>query len=529
MAGIFQNVRSLKPSRSMFDLSYNKKLTCDMGQLIPIMCDEMVPGDTFKVANQVVVRFQPLVAPIMHEVNVFVHYFFVPYRLLWDDWEEFITGGVDGSSTAVIPRWAPGTHSTTTGSLWDYMGLPMVNLGNPYPLAFPKRAYNLIWQEYYRDETLQDEWDDLSDNEEIMCRAWEKDYFTSALPWRQRGTSPAIPLAGTGVVDFGMTTDYVTGPVGIIDNAKKNYGTLQSQPIAQGVTAVPTFIRNNASEAVPALANLRTTLSGTGFGQWLSENEVNMQNITSFNVSDLRLAFQTQKWLERNARAAARYTEFLKAHFGVSPRDERLQRPEYVGGSKNPVIVSEVLQTGSTDSTSPQGNMAGHGISAGRTYAGTYTASEFGVLVGIMSIMPRSAYQQGVDRQWLRETKYDFFFPEFVGLSEQAILNQELYAGTVESTNRGVFGFQGRYDEMRVKRSQVCGLMRTSPFSSWHLGRQFASLPTLSSEFITCTPSETKRIFAVPSEPGLLVDFGNIIQAIRPLPYIAEPGYIDHN
>lgn len=524
MSGIFQNVRSLKPSRSMFDLSYNKKLTCDMGQLIPVMCDEMVPGDTFKVANQVVVRFQPLVAPIMHEVNVFVHYFFVPYRLIWDDWEEFITGGQEGTSTVVLPRWAPGTHSTTTGSLWDYMGLPMVNMANPYPLAFPKRAYNLVWQEYYRDETLQDEWDDLSDNEEVMCRAWEKDYFTSALPWRQRGTSPSIPLSGTGTVDFNLPADFYASNY-IADSTSAKLPVNAGAPAG---TATLTVLRTPTTNSVNTVP-IQAKLPATDFGNWLAYNSIDLSSITTFNVSDLRLAFQTQKWLERNARAGARYTEFLQAHFGVSPRDERLQRPEYVGGSKNPVIVSEVLQTGSTDATSPQGNMAGHGISAGRTYAGNYTASEFGVMLGIMSIMPRTAYQQGVDRQWLRETKYDFFFPEFVGLSEQAIINQELYAGTVENTNRGIFGFQGRYDEMRVKRSQVCGLMRTSPFSSWHLGRQFASLPTLSSEFITCTPSETKRIFAVPSEPGLLVDFGNIIQAIRPLPYIAEPGYIDHN
>ena len=501
-----------------------KKLTCDMGQLIPIMCDEVVPGDTFEIANEVLIRFQPMVAPIMHEINVYTHYFFVPYRILWDDWEEFITGGPEGDSTVVLPRWTSPT--TTVGSLWDYLGFPTgITPAAPYPIDFPRRAYNRVWNEYYRDETLQDEVSE--DNQVILNRAWEKDYFTSSLPWRQRGTAPAIPLSGSGVAEFNFASS-TNIPVHIGDFGGPNYGAVQATTTPAG-TANFTTARSPTDVAVGTYQPLYAQPNPTTFATWLANNSVDLTSITSFDVSDLRLAFQTQKWLERNARAGARYTEFLKAHFGVAPRDARLQRPEYIGGSKSPVIVSEVLQTGSTDATSPQGNMAGHGISAGRTYAGKYTAEEYGCIIGIMSIMPRSAYQQGIDRQWLRETKYDFFFPEFVNLSEQAIINQELYAGNTEATNRTVFGFQGRYDEMRCKRNQVCGLMRTSPFFSWHLGRIFASLPHLNADFIECKPADTKRIFVVTSEPGLLVNYGNIIKAIRPLPYIAEPGLIDHN
>ena len=207
-----------------------------------------------------------------------------------------------------------------------------------------------------------------------------------------------------------------------------------------------------------------------------NENTVDLSSASTFNVADLRLAFQIQKWMERNARAGARYTESLRAHFGVSPRDDRLQRPEYIGGSKSPVIVSEVLQTSSSDATSPQGNMAGHGVSVASTFCGKYRATEHGLIMGIMSIMPRTMYQQGMDRQWLRRSRYDFYFPEFANLSEQAILNCELYATAVEATNKAIFGYQGRYDEMRTKRNMVCGQMR-STFDYWHLGRIFQVSP----------------------------------------------------
>ena len=214
----------------------------------------------------------------------------------------------------------------------------------------------------------------------------------------------------------------------------------------------------------------------------LNNNTINLSSATTFNVADLRLAFQIQKFLERNARAGARYTEFLRSHFGVSPRDERLQRPEYIGGSKAPVIISEVLQTGSSDATSPQGNMSGHGIAVNSQFCGKYRASEFGVIIGMLSVMPRTMYQTGHDRQWLRRTKYDFYFPEFANLSEQAILNAEVYCSANDATDKSIFGYQGRYDEMRTKRNQVCGQMR-DVFDYWHLGRQFTTTPGLNSSF----------------------------------------------
>ena len=493
---VFSEVGGLHPRRSVFDLSYEKKLTCDMAQLIPVMCDEVVPGDVFKIGNQAVVRFQPLVAPILHEINMYVHYFFVPYRILWDDWEDFISGGSDGQFADPIPEWEP--TITTEGSLWDFFGFPVgVDPDGAYPLDFPRRAYNFVYNEYYRDENLQTEV--ALTNERILNRAWEKDYFTSSLPWQQRGTAPALPISGTTSAHWADT--------GIGDWSV-------------------TSIRVNSTSPKGFYFGEDTQM--LHFRDALNNNTVDLSTASTFDIADLRLAFQIQKWMERNARAGVRYTEFLKSHFGVSPRDERLQRPEYIGGSKAPCIISEVLQTSSTDSTTPQGNLAGHGITVSDAYCGKYHAQEFGLIIGIMSIMPRSAYSQGIDKQWLRKTKYDFYFPEFANLSEQAILNAEICATGTSSHNQDIFGYQGRYDEMRTKNSQIVSGMRTA-FDYWHLGRQFntGSPPVLNEDFIKCVPR--KDIFAVPSEPGLIVNFANIIKAFRPLPYMSVPGLIDHN
>ena len=519
---VYQNTASLRPRRSMFDLSYEKKFTCDMGKLIPVMCDEVVPGDIFKIGNQSVIRFQPMVAPIMHSIYAYVHYFFVPYRILWNaktredltetgDWEDFITGGLDGANSDTLPRWEPTTYDE--GSLWDYLGFPIdVDPDGAYPIDFPRRAYNLIYNEYYRDENLEQTavaWT----NEDILNRAWEKDYFTSALPWQQRGTAPSLPITGeVSVTGIGVESNsWQSAPITVYETGETSSGTYSSyQSTDLGDELLIQEDPNNTG-----FPNVRADLSEGA----------------TFDVADLRLAFQIQKWMERNARAGARHTEFLRSHFGVAPRDDRLQRPEYIGGTKSPVVISEVLQTSSTDGTSPQGNLAGHGLNVNSGYAGSCRALEYGLIMGIMSVMPRPVYQQGIDRQWLRETRYDFFFPEFANLSEQAIVQAEIFATAVESENTTIFGYQGRYDEMRVKRNQVCGLMRsdaTGTLEYWHLARDFASAPTLNSTFIKCVPDKA-RIFAVADVDGLIVNFANIVKAFRPLPITAEPGLIDHS
>lgn len=502
---VFSKVSYRSPGRSMFDLSYDKKFSCDMGELIPVMCDEVVPGDIIKIGNEAVIRFQPLVAPVLHEINMYVHYFFVPYRLLWNEktnallsqtgtWEGFITGGETGTNTDTLPRWTPSV--TTIGSLWDYLGFPTgITPTGALPLDFPRRAYNFIYNEFYRDENIITAV--ALTNETILQRCWEKDYFTSSLPWQQKGTAPALPISGTSSAVF---------PAGnFIVSAPSNIGVSNTA----GTTGIYT---NNATQQANAQASF-------------NNNTVNLASATTFDIEDLRLAFQIQRWLERNARAGSRYTEFLKSHFGVSPRDDRLDRPEYVGGSKSPIIVSEVLQTSKTESGAPQGNLAGHGLSVSRTFCGKYRVQEFGLIMGLMSVMPRSVYQQGINRQWLRTTKYDFYFPEFANLSEQAIIRAEIYANTVSGDNNTIFGYQGRYDEMRTKQSMVCGDMRDN-FDFWHISRQFSSAPTLNATFLQCIPR--KDIMAVPTVDALLVSFGNLIHAYRPLPASAEPGLIDH-
>lgn len=479
-----------------------------MGQLIPVMCDEVVPGDYWKIGNQAVIRFQPLVAPVLHEINMTTHYFFVPYRLLWNaktrelltetgDWEEYITGGVDGNNSDTLPTWNPSASGDDKGTLWDYLGFPVgVDPAGAYPIDFPRRAYNLVYNEYYRDETLQTEV--ALTNEDILLRNWPKDYFTSALTNQQRGTAPALPISGTSSATW-VSGDFDTSGGG---------ASWTSQ--ADGRAKLSLGASNQAS----ALA-------------FLNSNEVDLSSATTFDIADLRLAFQIQKWMERNARAGVRYTEFLKAHFGESPRDDRLQRPEYIGGSKTPIIISEVLQTSSTDVTSPQGNLAGHGIAVSDAYCGSYKAKEYGLIIGIMSVMPKAVYQQGINRQWIKPTRYDFYFPEFANLSEQAIINAEIFVTDGNSaTNQTIFGYQGRYDELRTKQNMVCNNFRDT-FDYWHLSRQFSSVPSLNSTFIECEPR--KDIFAAPSETGLFVSFGNIIKAVRPLPFQAEPGLIDHN
>lgn len=500
-AKVFRDVGSLHPGRSAFDLSYEKLLTCDMGQLIPVMCDEVVPGDIIKLGCQALVRLQPLVAPFYHEVNLYVHSFFVPYRILWDSWETYITGGPNGTDATPIPTWIPSSAGVTDiSTLWDYLGFPTnVDPQGAYPIDFPRRAYNKIWNEYYRDQNFMAEVAET--NEEVLLRSWEKDYLTSALPWQQRGVAPALPIAGTTSAVWEDSSWTQSGPgtaLGFNDAAPGD----------------PEAYVNGAN----ALANAKA---------WFASNVVDLSVASTFDISDLRLAFQIQKWMERNARAGVRYTEFLGSHFGVAPADDRLSRPEYIGGTKSPIIVSEVLQTSETDTT-PQGNLAGHGLSVNNGFIGNYRVVEYGLIMSIMSVMPKPVYQQGINRQWLRRTRYDFYFPEFSNLSEQQIMRAEVYATAVAADNQALFGYQGQYDEMRVKQNMVCGQFRTV-FDYWHMSRQFPgpACPVLNEDFMYCVPR--KDIFAVPSDPGLLVRFANIIKAIRPMQAIANPGLIDHN
>ncbi len=541
---IFSEVRGNEVGRSVFNLSHTKRFTCDMGMLIPAVFLECVPGDTFKIGCEVVTRFQPLVAPILDSVDMYVHYFFVPTRLLMNgekDWETFLTGGKDGKDDSItLPLWhfnyADGTGTNPNNpfsngknigkySLWDYFGLPVVDSTTDPKIrdanhisCFAQRCYNLVFNEYYRDENLVDE---ISpDNGTVLYRAWKKDYFTSALPWQQRGISPALPISGTIPVNLNgavLTIGSVNKPVQLVGNG------VDSKIGNEGST---TSLISKDQFGISEFFGIRGEASGSDVPM-----TVNLENASTFDVAVLREAFQIQRWLELNARAGVRYTEFLKAHFGYAPVDEVLQRPEYLGGTKSEIVISEVLQTSASTESSPQGHLTGHGLGATSDYICTYTAKEFGYIIGIASWMPKPSYQQGVNRMFSRRTKYDFYFPEFAHLSEQALTKGEVYATGDEEHDNSIFGYQSAYAEMRYMPSINCADMRDT-YSYWHLGRIFSADPSLNAGFLTTNSSYSggirKDIFAEQNEPGMKIEFGNIVESIRPIPVYGTPGFIDH-
>lgn len=530
MAGIFRQIGGRYPKRSAFDLSHDYKFTCDIGKLIPILSKEAIPGDYWQIGNEVVVRLQPLASPIMHELNVYVHYYFVPHRILWKYWEDFITGGKDGDFAVSVPAYsfnslgAPsGSPSTTAeGSLWDYLGYPTVSStpSTSYrPRCFRQRAYNLIWYEYYRDQNLarkdthyqlindfytaDDHYHtvvDVPHSSYIYNRCWEKDYFTSALPSQQRGSPVALPIRGSVPLDF---SNAVATSTGLTSLANVQTGYFSGDP------------GYRLADGSPVGQNIRNALN-KGVGD--------LSNASSFDVNEMRLAFQIQRWMELNMRAGARYTEFLKAHYAAFPRDERLMRPEYIGGSKSPVIISEVLQTSATEAASPQGTMSGHGITVDMNFCCKYRVQEHGTIMGIMSVIPRTAYQQGIPREDNLRTKYDYFFPEFQHLGEQEVRNSEIYANYT-NLDDSIFGYQGRYNEYRYAPSRVAGEMRSS-LNYWHMGRIFANRPYLNHSFVQCVVD--KRNFLVQNSHSLLVNFANRIRAVRPMVRDPSPGLIDH-
>lgn len=549
---VFSSVLGNKVGRSVFDLSHVKRFTCDMGQLIPVYFDECVPGDTRKIGMQCVTRFQPLVAPILDSVDLTVHYFFVPTRLLMnkeEDWNTFLTGGKDGKDDSVsLPVWDFGSVPESSSSrafsnnivfqkysLWDYFGLPMtdnlIGVRNANNVnGFAQRCYNLVWNEFYKDENLCD--DVPLDNATVLYRAWKKDYFTSALPWQQRGVAPALPLSGTLPVDNLVGSFYALG-----DNSLANGVDFVTDDgfsrIMKSNSSGSTFLSSAPSSDVKVMQ-----VKGV-FKPYSSSSplpSVNLENASSFNIATFRQCVQIQRWLELNARGGVRYTEFLRSHFGIAPKDEVLGRPQYIGGTKSNIVISEVLQTSRTvDSTqtekgSPLGRLAGHGLGASSDYICTFTSKEFGYIIGIASWMPKPSYQQGVNRIFSRKTKFDFYFPEFAHLSEQAVTNGEIFA-TGTDKDKEIFGYQGAYNEMRYTPSFNCADMRDT-FSYWHLGRIFDHAPKLNAGFLTTNPAYDggirKDIFASQNEPGLLVQFANIVKAVRPLPVYGTPGFVDH-
>lgn len=499
MKPLFNQVQIKQLRRNAFDMSHEKKLSCNMGELVPIYLQEVIPGDKFRVNTEMLVRLAPMVAPMMHRVNIYTHYFFVPNRLLYKSWPDYITGGSDGLAAPSFPTLSidDGTKALYgEGSLGDYLGIPkppVAAITNPILInALPFRAYQLIYNEYYRDQTLTPiigvtNTDTVAGGEAtelpvIRLRSWEKDYFTSALPWTQRGASVNLPNNPT----------YKT-----ISDVYRSTGASPSGTAA---------IQANASH------QMLVDTSFTG----------RVENLTGIDISviNLRRALKLQEWLEKNATGGSRYIEQILAHFGVRVSDYRLQRPEYLGGGKAPVTVSEVVSM-VKETTNPQGTMAGHGIGVGNTMGFKKYFEEHGFIIGIMSTMPRTAYQQGLPRLFTKADRFDYYWDEFAHIGEQAVLNKELYINTSTALNDGVFGYVPRYSEYKFNNSTVHGDFRSS-LNFWHMGRIFAAAPALNAAFVQSDP--TTRVFAVnDTSDHLWIQIYNQVKAIRSMPVFGTP------
>lgn len=473
--------------RSKFSLSHYKLLTGDMGKIIPIGLTEVLPGDTVQQATSMLVRVSPLVAPVMHPVNVRIHHWFVPHRLVWEDWEDFITGGPDGEDASVFPTK---TTAWAEGGLADYYGIPP---GSHTVSALQFRGYSLIWNEWYRDQDLQAELPiskesgpDGVTNHLIQQCAWEKDYFTTARPWVTKGGGVTLPIGISAPVVAQGTMQYVD-----------DLGTFQVR-------------RNTVSGDTGLFESVPLGSPGTPMS-YSSGLVADLQQASAVGINELREAFALQRYQEARARYGSRYTEYL-AYLGIRSSDARLQRPEYLGGGKQTIQFSEVLQTGPNDPANGQtiGGLAGHGIGALRSNRYRRFFSEHGYIHSFVIVLPKTMYVQGLPRHFNRRTKEDFWQKELQHIGQQEVLNKELYAAHTDP--EGVFGYQDRYDEYRRSESSIAGEFR-STMDYWHFGRIFASDPALNASFVAADP--TKRVYAEQTQHSLWMMANHSIQARR--------------
>lgn len=526
----FSVVGTAKVQRSALDLTHVIKTAFYPGQLIPLPPIDCIPGDVHHLRLNAVVRLQPLATPVFENLKFRCYFFFIPYRILWDDWERFITRGDDGTQVVALPTFNPGDTPDATssglGSLWDYFGFQLGDYSvtplraNSQPLQFPWLAYWKIYNEFFRIPEIQDPIDWLADYATDATvsmpafRNFVRDYFTSALPEAQLGVPPALPVFGSANAQFAYT-----GSTTVPGTNVYNLGT--NATITDSLTAINFAAAGGVNQS--ALDNI--------FGGLSAANTIDGSSFSSSDINDLRLAWQLQVWMERNARGGPRYIEQLISHYNVAPRDERLQRPEYIGGSTTDVIISEVVQTSASDTQpTPQGNLAGQGFALPRGHIGSYRVKEHGMIMALVNVAPQSTYQQGISSYWLKRTTFDYPFPEFAHLGEQGIKNAELYISN-SATDDNVFGFTGIYNDYRYIASKITGQMRsgvTGSLDNWHMARNFGSTPPLATEFTSMESalSDFMRPFAVQTEPPLLGIISVGIDAMRPIPYIAEPSSI---
>ncbi|AXH78016.1 MAG: major capsid protein [Microviridae sp.] len=480
--------------RAKHSLSNYKLLSCDLGELVPIGLTEVLAGDSIQQSTNALVRAAPLLSPVMHPVNVSISHWFVPHRLVWEDWEPFITGGPDGMDASVFPTITmPAVGGATVGSLADYLGVP-TGVNSLSVSALPFRAYALIFNEWFRDQDLVtklviDETSgvDTTTNTALQNAAWEKDYFTSSRPWEQKGPAITIPL-GT------------TAPITRVSNAAgwAAYTAGANTDLATGTADFATY---GADTGIESVAGQRASFDPNG------GLVTDLTSASAVTVNVLREALALQRYEEARARYGSRYIEYLR-YLGVRSSDARLQRPEYLGGGKETIQFSEVLQTG--EGTEPVGTLRGHGISSMRSNRYRRFFEEHGYVITLLTARPKTVYASGLPRHWSRTTKEDFWQKELEHIGQQPVLNKEVYAA--HASPNGTFGYQDRYDEYRRAESSISGEFR-STLNYWHFARIFGSSPALNSDFVKCVPTEVP--FAVPSEDVLQIMARHSIQARR--------------